>query len=177
MAAKPKKSNARAANLPVPQSREAAAAALHEIGMQQRQLARIEADMNDAIAQATKVAEAESRGLRECIEALTEGLRVWADANRAALTGDGKRKFADLGTGRIEWRLAPPSVKISKVKEVIERIRARGLVSFLREKTEIDKEAMLSDPERARAIPGVTIGSAGESFSVEPFEAEIQGAE
>lgn len=47
---------------------------------------------------------------------------------------------------------------------------------FLREKAEIDKEAMLREPDRARGIVGVTIGTAGESFSVEPFEAEIQGA-
>ena len=41
---------------------------------------------------------------------------------------------------------------------------------------EIDKEAMLKDPEKARLIIGVSIGREGENFYVEPVEFEIQGS-
>ncbi|MGP0104433.1 host-nuclease inhibitor Gam family protein, partial [Rhodoblastus sp.] len=108
-------------------------------------------------------------------KALTEGLRVWCDANRAALTDGFKRKWGDLGTGKIEWRLAPPKVTIRKVEEAIAAIKTLGLTQFLRVKEEPNKEAMLQEPEKAKLVPGVTIGSAGENFAVEPFEAAIEG--
>jgi|GEM_PF-1800630 len=38
------------------------------------------------------------------------------------------------------------------------------------------KEAMLADPEKARMIAGISIGSEGEDFIAEPFEAEISAA-
>ncbi|MCC3246175.1 host-nuclease inhibitor Gam family protein [Methylocystis sp. WRRC1] len=171
------KAKTRGSNVPVPQSREEAARFIHDIGEAQRAIARIEADMNDEIALAKKTAEANALPYRSRIEELTDGLRTWAEANRVSLTDNGKRKHAELGTGRIEWRFAPPRVTIKGVDEVIARIRTLGLLLFLREKTEIDKEAMLREPDKARLIAGVTIGTAGENFSVEPFEAELTGAE
>ena len=171
-----KKSRTKGANAPVPQSREEAAQFIHEIGMLQRQVARAEADMNDEIAAAKNRAEKETLGLRKTIDLLTQGLRTWCEANRDALTDNNKRKFADLGTGKIEWKFAPPKVTIRGAEDVILRIKTLGLAIFLREKVEIDKEAMLKEPEKARLIPGVAIGSAGENFYVEPFESEIQGS-
>lgn len=169
------KAKTRGANAPVPQSREEAARFIHEIGVLQRQVARAEADMNDAIAEAKHAAEQATLGLRDNIDRLTQGLRTWCEANRDALTDGGKRKFADLGTGKIEWRFAPPKVTIRGIEEVIARIKTLGLTDFLRERVEIDKEAMLRAPEKARLIAGVGIGSAGENFAVEPFESELQG--
>ncbi len=171
-----KKSRTKGANTPVPQSREEAAQFIHEIGMLQRQVARAEADMNDQIAAAKNRAEKETLGVRDTIDRLTEGLRTWCEANREALTENNKRKFADLGTGKVEWKFAPPKVSIRGVEDVIVRIKTLGLSIFLREKVEIDKEAMLKDPEKARLINGVTIGSDGENFYVEPFESEIKGS-
>jgi phage host-nuclease inhibitor protein Gam len=107
---------------------------------------------------------------------MTQGLRTWCEANRDALTENNKRKFADLGTGKIEWKFAPPKVTIRGADDVILRIKTLGLAIFLREKVEIDKEAMLKEPEKARLISGVAIGSAGENFYVEPFESEIKGS-
>ena len=174
MSKKPKVKT-RGANVPVPQSREEAASFIHDIGVRQREIARIEADMNDRIAQATKDAEATANPLSEEVDRLTGGLRIWADANRQVLTG-GKRKFADLGTGKIEWRLTPAKVTIRNVEDVIARIKTLGVNAFLRTKDEIDKEAMLREPAKARLITGVSIGAEGERFYVEPFEVEIKGA-
>ena len=171
------KSKTRAANGPVPQSREEASNFIHDIGAAQREVARIEADMNDEIARSKQSAEERAAPHRALVEAKTQGLRAWADANRDALTENGKRKYADLGTGKIEWRFAPPRVSIRGLEEVIVRIKTLGLTAFLRTREEIDKEAMLRDPDKARLIQGVSIGTAGENFSVEPFESELVGAE
>lgn len=168
-----RKSKTRGANLTVPQSREDAAEAVAMIGVANRDVARIEADMNDEIASAKTRAEELATPLRDRVKALTEGLKVWAEANRDALTHAGKVKFADLGTGKVSWRLRPPSVRITGVERVIEAIKALGLPAFLRTKEEVNKEALLADPDKARLIAGVSIGSVGEDFIVEPFEAEI----
>ena len=171
------KAKTRAANLPVPQSREEAAKYVHDIGALQRRIIRIEAEMNDLVAEAKKEAEESASPLRAEMEQLTNGLRIWADANRDTLTEQGRRKYADLGTGRIEWRFSPPRVTIRGLEQVIERIKALGLsAKFLRVKEEVNKEAMLAAPETAQSIVGVAIGTAGESFSVEPFESDIEGA-
>lgn len=168
-----KKTKTLGVNLPVPQSREAAAQALHEIGLAHREVARLEADLNDAISTLKADAEQAAQPLRDKAQALTDGLKTWAEANRDAITQGGRVKFAELGTGKISWRLRPPAVRITGVEKVIEAIRTLGLNGFLRVKTEINKDALAADPDKARLIAGVTIASAGEDFVVEPFETEI----
>ena len=66
---------------------------------------------------------------------------------------------------------------LKKIEDVIEAVRKAGLADrFLRTKVEINKDAMLEDRATAAAIKGVTIGSDGEDFIVEPFETDLQGA-
>jgi len=159
---------------PAPQSREEAASFVRRIGENARMIARFQAEMNDAIATLKEDAENAAAPRAEEIAQLTEGLRAWCDANRAALTDNNKRKFADLGTGKVEWRKSPPKVTVRNVEAAIAAIKSLGL-PFIRPKEEIDKEAMLADPVKARLVAGVTVGSEGEFFAVEPFEAELAG--
>lgn len=172
--AKAKKSKTAAAKVAVPQSRAEAAEFIRRIGEANRQVVRLQAAMNDRIAAVKAHYEASAAPAAAEAEALTTGLATWCEANRAAITG-GDKKSADLGTGIVKWRLRPPSVRISGVEAVIERLRAAGLGKFLRDKSEINKEAMQAEPDLARGIVGVTIGSAGEDFVVEPFEASLTG--
>ena len=171
-----KKTKTLGVNLPVPQNRDDASETLRMIGETNRQIARIEADMNDKIAMLKDQAEKLASPLKDQVVARTEGLKVWAEANRDSLTNGGKVKFADLGTGKIRWRLRPASVRITGVDRVIEAIKKLGFAAFLRTKEEVNKEAMLADPEKARMIAGISIGSEGEDFIAEPFEAEISAA-
>lgn len=163
-------------NYPVPQSREDAASAIAEIGARNRDLARITTAMNDRIAKVKEEAEVKAQPIRERVSALTEGLRIWAEANRLDLTG-GKTKTADLGTGTISWRNRPPKVSMPKAKdaiaEILKRARELGFARFVRVTEEPNREAMQAEPDLARTIPGVKIGSAGEDFTVEPFEVEL----
>jgi phage host-nuclease inhibitor protein Gam len=166
-----------APSLPVPQTREEAAAAVAAIGAAQRELGRIEAGLNDRVAKLKESAEAAATPLRERIEGLTEGLRTWADANRQAITGGGKTKTVDLGTGVISWRLRPPKVSLPRkpeaLAEIIEKLKAMALQRFVRTTEEVNREAMRAEPELARTVPGIKIGSAGEDFAVEPFEVAL----
>lgn len=163
--------------LPVPQSRDQAADFVKQIGDADREVRRIEHDLNDRLAAAKAEAQKAAAPHQSKIRMLTEGLKTWCEANRDALTDGGKVKNADLGTGKVLWRHAPPRVTLSGVEAIVEALGRLGLEKFLRRKVEVDKEAMLRDVDTARLVPGVTIGSAGEDFAVEPFEVEVSAGE
>lgn len=156
----------------VPQSREQAAAAVAEIGTISRDLARIQATMNDRLAEVKTAFEETAEPLRLKIEALNQGVQTWAEANRDSLTQNGKVKTCALTTGEIAWRLRPPSVRITGAEAVLDALRRLGLKRFIREKEEVNKDAILNEPEAVAHVPGIAI-SQGEDFVVVPFEAEL----
>lgn len=163
----------------VPQSREAAVAQIARIGVLQRELTRRKVDLNDSLAKIKEQAEQASEPLRNEVRNLTTGLQAWADANRSALTDNGRVKFADLGTGILRWVLRRGSVRgVPKddASGLIERIKAAGFLQFIRTKEEVNKEAMLADPDAAETLAGIKVRAEGEEFVVEPFETELQGA-
>lgn len=163
-----------ASNLLVPQSQAEAASCLARIGELSRRQTRIETELNDATSRLTETAQSQIEPLREELVRLTAGLQVWADANRAALTGNGRTKTADLGTGLISWRLRPPRVTVRAWEDtVMPALLKLKLERFVRTKQEPNKEAMLAEPELARSIAGITIGTAGEDFVAEPKELEL----
>ncbi len=165
------------ANLPVPQSDADAREAIRALGDLNRDILRLEAEMNDRIAALQEEYGNRVAPIREAATSRIEGLRIFAEAHRDRLTGSGKVKFHQFATGKVSWRTRPAKVTIRGAEAVIDAIRAMGLAQrFLREKTEINKEAMLDDRVTAAAIKGVAIGSDGEDFLVEPFETELREA-
>lgn len=169
-----KKTRTKASNLPIPQDDSEARSVIREIGDLQRQIARIEHDLNDAIAALQEKHGALAEPLRDQIEAKTAGLKMFCEVNRERLTRCGKVKFYRFSTGEVSWRNRPARVTVRKVDDVIATIKRLKLErQFLRVKEEVDKEAMLSARDLAATISGVTIGSDGEDFIVEPFETEL----
>lgn len=162
----------RAATIIVPQSRDAAAAAVATIGRMQRDLARLNANMNDELATVKERYESLAEPLRLQSEGLTSGVQTWAEANREALTQNGKVKTAALTTGEISWRTRPPSVRVTGADAVLDTLRRLGLARFIREKEEVNKEAILNEPAAVALVPGIAI-SQGEDFVVSPFEAYL----
>jgi phage host-nuclease inhibitor protein Gam len=162
------------ANAPVPQNNEQAGKALREIGELSREVLRLKADMNDEIAEVKQRYGDLVAPIAEKSAAKSAGLQIYCEANRDELTKNGKVKFHRFPTGEISWRSRPAKVTLTGVKDVVDRIRAAGLGDrFLRTKVEVNKEAMLEDPDAASAIQGVKIGSEGEDFIVEPFETDL----
>lgn len=157
----------------VPQSRAEAAETLRLIGEVSRRRLRIEADMNDEIGAVKERYDAQAAPLGAQVAGLQVALQTWCEANREAICAKGT-KTADLGTGKVNWRALPPKVSIKGGAEaVVAALKSVGLQRFIRTKEEPNKEAMQAEPEVARAVPGVTIGSAGEEFIAEPFEAAL----
>ncbi len=123
-------------------------------------------------AERTRV-DAQDLPLRTEAEQLTRGIQLWAEANRPSLTQDGRTKTIRLTTGEIAWRSRPASVTLRGVEAVLEHLVKKGLTKFIREKQEVNKEAMLADVALARTVPGVTIGSQGEEFVVSPLTEQV----
>ena len=81
-------------------------------------------------------------------------------------------KVLAVPTGTIAWRVTPPSVRLSKVEEVLRELQERGLSEYIRVKQEVDKEAILSAPAGVAGIPGISICQR-EEFVVEPAEDNV----
>lgn len=156
----------------IPQTREQTSEAIREIGERQRELARLTADMNDEIAQVKERWEAAAEPHKIRIAALQQGVQIWSEANRDAITQNGKTKTAAFTTGEVAWRLRPPSVVVRGAEAVLDQLRKLGLKRFIREREEVNKEAILNEPEAVAHVAGITI-SQGEDFIVTPFETEL----
>ncbi|MDG3580388.1 host-nuclease inhibitor Gam family protein [Rhizobium sp. YJ-22] len=161
----------------VPQNRQEAVQSVGRIGELRRLIAGHKAVAEDKVRLAGEQLEQDTALLTAELAEHERGLQTYCEANRAALTGENKVKFHDFGTGRINWRARPASVRIKGVEIVIEAIKQLGFrKKFIRTKEEINKEAMLADPETARKIEGVTITSDGEDFLIEPSEINAPSA-
>lgn len=166
--------------IPVPRSDFECADYIGIVGDLQRSLVRIEADMNDAVEKAKKVFRQATLLTETALTARLSAIEAYCDANRAALTEDGKVKFHRFDSGEVKWRDAPPRVTLPKRKQKVAVILAwlleapRNFRKFVRVVHEIDKEAMLADAALAREVPGVKIESAGEAFYVTPNETKLE---
>ncbi len=156
----------------VPQTRDEVAKDIARIGELMRKRTRGEADMNDKISQITKDYQPELDMLTQEIEGIQQGVQAYCEAHRDELTDSGKTKTANFVTGEIQWRANPPSVRVSKADQVIEFLKRIGLGRFVRTKEEINKDAILSEPDAIKGVQGITIVSGVEQFVINPFEQE-----
>ena len=157
----------------VPASRLEADEAIRQIGEFQRQREMIQTALNDRLAALKAEAETTAAPIAEAIRALGAGVQVWAEANRAELTRDGKTKLVRLGNGEIRWRMRPPSVTVRAAGIVIEALKSFGLERFIRVKEEVDKERILAEPAAVDGVPGITIKQT-EDFVIVPFATELE---
>jgi phage host-nuclease inhibitor protein Gam len=158
----------------VPQNRESVVSMIARIGTHQRDRQRIKADMDDQITALRESYDTQLVVHSQAIQALTEGVHIWCEANREALTGGNKVKFANLMTGEVKWRLRPTSCRAIKVKEAIEEIKLNGLAAtMLRLKEELNKEAILANPEAVAGFRWIALEQ-GEDFVIVPFETDLE---
>ncbi|HUO23671.1 MAG TPA: host-nuclease inhibitor Gam family protein [Caulobacteraceae bacterium] len=166
------RSKAKAPAAPAAQSRAEAERLVARIGELQRELKRRDADLGDELAAVKERHQSAALPLQAELELAQSQVQGWCEANRSALTGD-KTKTVQLATGKVFWRTRPPRVTVRGVEVIIETFKRYGLFQFIRTSEEIDKEAMLREPDVARRVAGVSIGSEGEDFIIEPFEAQL----
>jgi len=156
------------------QNEDDAAELIKELGNKRRDILRIEAAMNDFIAEAKHRFENEAAPIKDEVEQLIDSIQSWAEVNREDLTDGNKTKTVKLTTGEINWRSRPPKVSLRGKPRIIQSLKNLGLQRFIRTSEDIDKEALLKEKDAATQISGITISSVGEDFSIAPYELEIE---
>lgn len=156
-----------------PQSREEVNDHIRRIGEHQRDRQKIQAQMNDQLARVRERFEATAQPHGDAIKALTLGVQAWCEANREDLTRGGKNKTIKFAAGGVKWRMRPPSVIVRGAEAVIEALRGFGLDRFIRVKEEVNKDAVLADPEAVANVSGISV-TQREDFVIEPFETELE---
>jgi len=159
--------------IPVPQSLDEAAKFLAQIGDEQRATEKIRSGLNAKVDKLKANAMVEDEPHQKKISQLVEGLFAYAEANRDELTDGGKSKTVKVPTGTFGWRMTPLSVSLRNVKSILEGLKSLRLERFIRIKEEINKEAMLKEPEMAKTVKGVSI-SQHEEFVAKPAKLEIE---
>ena len=157
----------------VPKSREEVAEGIAEIGRHQRERERIQAAMNDEFAELKKRFEEEAEPHNDAIRERAAGVQTWCEANREDLL-TGKAKTADFTTGKISWRVRPPSVSLKGVADVLKALKKHKLARFIRTKEEINKDAILAEPKAVEGLKGITIKRDAEDFVIAPSETELE---
>lgn len=171
---KKKNIKAPAAAFRVPQNREEAVNMIAGIGVSQRERERLKLELDDQIATLREKYDRLMAPHAEEIKGLTSGVHVWAEAHRDELTQQGKVKTANLMTGEIRWRVSPPACKVVRIKEAMEELKNAKLAErFIRTKEEINKEAILADPNAVAGLQWISITQA-EDFVIVPFETELE---
>lgn len=158
----------------VPQTRDEVVSDIKTIGDVQREITRLETEMNDEIGAVTERYAGPVDDLKKRLTVLQSGVQGWCEAHRAELTDNNKVKFANLVTGEVQWRCRPPSVTVRGAESVLELLKVKGLERLIRTKEEVNKEAILNEPEAVEGLPGVTINRDIEDFAIVPFEQGVQ---
>lgn len=156
----------------VPQTREAVARLIAEIGIDSREIELINLEMNAEMALVKEAFERRAEPVRRRIEAAQSGVQAWCESNRLELTANNKVKTHVFTTGEVAWRTRPPSVHITGAEAVMHCLRGLGLGRFIRMKEEINKDAILNEPSAVVGLPGIRISQL-EDFVVVPFEVEL----
>lgn len=155
------------------QTRDEVETAIKEIGDLNRELERLAIEQNDRLAAITEEYAPLMNAVKEKLEPKQDAVQAWCESRRDELTQNGKTKTGSFNTGEVQWRQRPPSVGIRGADAVLESLRTLGLVRFIRTKEEVNKEAMLNEPEIAATVAGVTIKTGIEDFVITPFEQDI----
>lgn len=173
MNAKPKTRIKAEAAVFVPQSLEEVNGAIAEIGVHQRDRKRIETEMQADLAAARARYEADAAPHADKIKELSQGVQVFCEAHRGELTKDGKTKTIKFAAGEVSWRMRPPSIVVRGTDAVISALRRLKLDRFLRTKVELDKSAMLNEPQALDGIRGIVV-SQREDFVLRPFSTQLE---
>ncbi len=157
----------------VPKSLEGAAEFLAKIGEEQRAINEIQSCLNDAVDELKTKAMDDAKPHQEKVSELVEGLFAYAESNRDELTNGEKRKTVEVPTGTFGWRMTPPAVSLRDIPSILKNLKALKLKRFIRTKEEVDKEAMLKEPDVANKVKGVSIGQR-EEFVAKPSVLEVE---
>ncbi len=155
-----------------PQTAAEASNAMGELGTAMADRAKLQADLDKAVAEVTAKFQPKIQALAAQVKDLVGGLQTWAEANKDDLTAQGKRSV-NLGTGEVGWRTNPPKVKVTGLPKVLELLKAKGLEMLVAIKEDINKKAVLEDPSQIKGVKGLEIVQ-DETFWAKPASVDME---
>jgi phage host-nuclease inhibitor protein Gam len=151
---------------PIYRTSDEAAIALAHYGSLERQIAGIESEFSERVAELRKEVDEKIGPLQGELALTLLGLQEFANQIRPTLPSK-KQKTIDLSTGELGWRTGNPSVSLkAKTALIIERIKSLGKEAakkYIRTKEGLDKQALLKDRP---AIEGIKYSQGRERFYV-----------
>lgn len=166
----------KAAAHPLPTSRIEAEDLLAAIGLRVRALEKIDGELTAQVAGLKLIAQAKAEPLAAEVNAMFKALAKWAARERDELLA-GDRRSVDLASGTIGWRKTPPRVVVADedIQHVVKQLQKRGLARFLRTEVNLDKQAILKEPDALLGMDEISVED-GEFFYATPreFATELQ---
>ena len=166
---------ARRAATAVPQTLDEASAVLAEIGRLDRDKRVLQAALDEQVAGLKAQFEAQAVPIQVAIDAATQRLQAYAEANRASLTRDGRTKTVALPAGRIQWKDGRARLVVADADEVMAQLLESGETQFIRITQELDRAKLLASPSMVSKLTGVRIEPGVEEFIAKPVELPLAG--
>ncbi|MFH1866589.1 MAG: host-nuclease inhibitor Gam family protein [Patescibacteria group bacterium] len=157
----------------VPTDLGGAAIILSKIAKHQTAIEHEEVCLNKTMNRLRAKAQPKINKHQQAIQNLLNSLFIFAEENRSKLTYWGKRKSVKIATGSFGWRLTPIAVTIQNAAEIIQELKRRKLLNFIRIKETVNKEAILKRPTQVADIRGISI-SQREEFRVKPSRITVE---
>lgn len=139
---------------------------LKETGEIQREIQKIDVDAQKKIKRIRNELKKKTKRMQRMIRGRMLKLFVIF-----IVRPDKTKKTLKFVNGQIGSFLTPPAVKISSIKNALKILKLKKFNRFIREVVteEIDKEAILMDPEAVKDVKGISI-TQKERFEVVPAE-------
>lgn len=150
----------------VPQSKEMAHATLKELGRVLAEQIQKKMLMNSEMESIRLHHQPAIDRLGIQAESLRANLQMWCEANRTTLLSNGLKTAKFPGAGEVTWRQRPPSVTVRGVDATVQELHQLGLHQFVRAKEEVNKEAILKNPDAVKGVRGITVVTGVEDFIV-----------
>lgn len=142
-------------------------ALIGRIGEVHREMTALGVDYGSQAADLKKTYEGLLEPLRQEAESAERKVRDWCEAHRTEICAP-RSKTAKFATGVVRWKKGRSKIVIADVEKVLQRLKSLGLTRFIREKQEINLQALAAEPAIAETITGVSIVPAVEEISIEP---------
>lgn len=152
-------------------------ALLRKLGRLERNARRIGTSADAKMAKLVSAATAKLQPIEAEMYQTFFELKALADGNRTELTDKGATKTVAFSAGTVNWRETPAKIDltIDEIK-LLAYLKRKGPKAFVRIRSEIDKAAMLKNPESAKKVPGVRIATR-EIFYAKPKRATAELSE
>lgn len=163
--------------IPIPQNQEELIEYLKDLNQAARAKEALEIKIKEKKEAIERAYAADSKILDEAIAAKAEGIYLYCQANRSALTQNNKIKTVAIPGGTILWRKNPPSVEISRSEaDAVQELLLKDMPQYVRIKREVNKEAILEkkDAPEIMKLKCLEVKEGDEVFAIKPADVKIE---